>query len=139
MIGLTMPLRLVGKLSPEGNGLMTALEIGGGAMGAAHGGPVEAGMAMTVPVIGWGAKRLADNMTASRVQTLSDLLRSGGDASALQAPPNAVQQFAQSKRELLARALMNEGVTNAPGWQSRLAQALGFVGGNGNPQGNYSQ
>lgn len=65
-------LRLVGKLSPQGNGLMAALGVGG---------------AMTNPIfgipslMGLGAKALADRRTMANVARLSELTRSGGQTA----------------------------------------------------------
>jgi hypothetical protein len=62
-------LRLVGKLSPTGNGLMTALNIGGAASNPLLAIPGVAGII---------AKMRADAMTAKKVQELMDLIASGG-------------------------------------------------------------
>jgi hypothetical protein len=83
---------------------MSAPEIGGGIMAGAPRGPAEAAMASVVPTVGWGAKRIADNMTESRAEMLGRLIRSRGDASVLQAPPNAVRQLAAAHCDLLARS-----------------------------------
>lgn len=96
--------RLLGKMSPEGNGLMMAL--GTGATLASHGASVAPAMAG-----GFISKRIADALTQRNVSKLGELIRAGGDASALQAPPNAVQLAAQKSREALARALMGGGVS----------------------------
>lgn len=94
-------LRLAGKLSPSGNGLMAALGVGG---------------AMVNPMIGalslggMGAKAAADRMTNKNVQELAKIIAAGGSRAATQAPPNAVQALAQSKRDAIARALMAIGV-----------------------------
>lgn len=62
--------RLVGKLSPEGNGLMLMLHgVGGYASG---------GASLPLAVVGYGAKRFADSATARNVDALSRLIRSGG-------------------------------------------------------------
>jgi hypothetical protein len=71
-------LRLVGKLSPTGNGLMTALNIGGAASNPLLAIPGVAGII---------AKMRADAMTAQKVQDLMDLIAAGG--SAAQRPPRA--------------------------------------------------
>ncbi|MBB3997187.1 hypothetical protein [Aureimonas pseudogalii] len=62
--------RLVGKLSPQGNGLMAALGVGGTA----------AVPAVTIPamVAGVGAKRFADGATTRNIAALSDIIRGGG-------------------------------------------------------------
>lgn len=94
-------LRLAGKLSPQGNGLMAAL-----GLGATVANPVMA----SVPAIGMVAKALADHATPRNVDQLSRIVRAGGQKSATQSAPNAVQRLAQSKREAIARALMGIGV-----------------------------
>lgn len=94
-------LRLAGKLSPSGNGLMAALGIGG---------------AMVNPMVGlaslggMGAKHVADSMTNQNVRQLLDVIAAGGAKSATQAAPNAVQRLAQSERDPLARLLMSLGI-----------------------------
>lgn len=62
--------RLLGKLSPQGNGLMMMLH---GAGGVASGGA-------TIPlaVAGYGAKKFADSVTPRNVDVLSRAIRSGG-------------------------------------------------------------
>lgn len=72
-------MRWVGKLSPEGNGLMTMLQtIGGVATGGA-----------TVPlaVVGFGAKKFADTATPRNVEALSRIIRSGGNLPQVQMLP----------------------------------------------------
>ncbi|WP_133116170.1 hypothetical protein [Mesorhizobium wenxiniae] len=94
-------LRLAGKLSPSGNGLMAALGVGG---------------AMVNPMVGiaslggMGAKSVADSMTNRNVQQILDIIAAGGQKSATQAAPNALQRLAQSEREPLSRLLMSLGV-----------------------------
>lgn len=76
-------LRLVGKLSPQGNGLMTALGIGG---------------AMTNPVLGIPAlagtvsKMAADGMTKANIDDLLRIIAAGGSKQALKriVPPGVV-------------------------------------------------
>lgn len=71
-------LRLVGKLSPGGNGLMTALNIGGAA----------ANPLLAIPgVAGIVSKMTADAMTARKVQRLIDMIAAGG--AKVTAPPRA--------------------------------------------------
>ncbi len=65
-------LRLAGKLSPQGNGLMAALGIGGAMANPAIGALSLGGMA---------AKSLADRATLKNAQALSELIRSGGMTS----------------------------------------------------------
>lgn len=68
-------LRLAGKLSPQGNGLMAALGIGGAMVNPALGAASLAGM---------GAKTAADAMTRGNTRALDTLIRSGGAAPAPQ-------------------------------------------------------
>lgn len=97
-------LRLAGKLSPSGNGLMAALGVGGAMVNPAIG---------ALSLGGMGAKAAADSMTGKNVAKLAEILRAGGNVSATQAAPNAVQRLAQSKREALARILMGIGANEA--------------------------
>jgi hypothetical protein len=70
-------LRLVGKLSPQGNGLMTALNIGGAAAN-----PLLAIPGMTGVI----AKMSADAMTAKKVQQLLELIAGGPKPVAARTP-----------------------------------------------------
>jgi hypothetical protein len=63
-------LRLIGKLSPQGNGLMAAL-----GMGAFLHNPATA----VVPATAYVAKKVADGATRSNVNVLDALIRSGGN------------------------------------------------------------
>lgn len=65
-------LRLIGKLSPEGNGLMAALGIG-----ATAANPVMS----TFPAAGFVAKQVADALTKRNVTRLSEAVRQGGATS----------------------------------------------------------
>lgn len=94
-------LRLAGKFAPTG--VVSGVLSGGAGLGLL--GP--AGLA--IPLAGAGAKAVADRMTGKNVNKLVEILRAGGNASATQAAPNAVQRLAQSKREALARILMGIG------------------------------
>jgi hypothetical protein len=62
-------LRLAGKLSPQGNGLMTAMGVGGAMVNPVLGIPA---------LVGTGAKMLADRATIRNVEKLSQIIRSGG-------------------------------------------------------------
>lgn len=68
-------MRLAGKLSPSGNGLMAALGIGGTMANPVLG---------AVPLAATGAKYLADNATLAKVQKLRALISNGGK---MYAPP----------------------------------------------------
>lgn len=97
-------LRLAGKLSPSGNGLMAALGVGGAMVNPAIG---------ALSLGGMGAKAAADRMTGQNVNKLVEILRAGGDASATTSAPNALQRLSQSKRDALARILMGIGAYEA--------------------------
>lgn len=97
-------LRLAGKLSPSGNGLMAALGVGGAMVNPAIG---------ALSLGGMGAKAAADSLTKKNVEELAKVILAGGNASATKAAPNAVQRLAQSKREALARILMSIGAHEA--------------------------
>ncbi|MGN8022993.1 hypothetical protein ACTJJ7_20000 [Phyllobacterium sp. 22229] len=90
-------LRLAGKLSPSGNGLMAALGVGGAMVNPLVGAASLGGM---------GAKYAADRMTNQNVQKLLKVISVGGDLSATQAAPNAVQRLSKAKRDTLARMIM---------------------------------
>lgn len=75
-------LRLAGKLSPSGNGLMAALGIGGAMVNPLLGAASLGGM---------GAKAVADSLTRQNTQILDALIRSGGqNAPAVSAIRQAV-------------------------------------------------
>ena len=93
-------LRLAGKLSPSGNGLMAALGIGGAMVNPALGAASLGGM---------GAKAVADNMTKQNVKELMDIILAGSK-SATQTAPNTVQQLSKAKRDAIARILMGMAV-----------------------------
>ena len=62
--------RLVGKLSPQGNGLMAALGVGGAAAAPSY--------AIPAMVAGAVSKQYADRATPANVRALSEIIRSGG-------------------------------------------------------------
>jgi hypothetical protein len=95
-------LRLIGKLSPQGNGLMMAL--GGGA--------AVASPAIAIPTMaaGYGAKKGAEGITRANVAKLEKLIASGGNAAALKSPKNAAQKAIERNKAAIARALMMSGV-----------------------------
>lgn len=98
-------LRLAGKFAPTG--VVSGVLSGGAGLGLA--GP--AGLAL--PLVGQGAKALADRGTQQNVQRLVDIILAGGSRSAAQAAPNAVQLLTQAKRDELARILMAIGVNQS--------------------------
>jgi hypothetical protein len=91
-------LRLVGKLSPQGNGLMAALGIGGAAS--------IPGVALPAMAIGAGAKKASEAMTRANAETVKNLVAAGGDKASLLGQPNALQQLIQKYSPLLGRAVM---------------------------------
>jgi hypothetical protein len=96
-------LRLAGKLSPQGNGLMAALGIGGTMVNPMIGAASLGGMA---------AKTAADGMTQANVKALQDIILAGSKSAAT-GSKNAAQRLAEAKREAIARALMDAMATNA--------------------------
>jgi hypothetical protein len=97
-------LRLAGKLSPSGNGLMAALGIGATMANPAMG---------ALSLGGMGAKTIADSITGRNVQKLSEIIRAGGQKSAAEAAPNLVQRLSESQRDRVIRALMAAGAFEA--------------------------
>jgi len=93
-------LRLAGKISPQGNGLMAALGLGG-AVAAPQ-------VAIPAMVMGFGAKKTAEHLSRKSVAELVNLIASGGVPAPM--VQNTVQLLAKSKREALTRALMAFGV-----------------------------
>jgi len=98
-------LRLAGKLSPQGNGLMAAL---GGAASFAN--PWVGLPAMAIAA---GAKKGSEAMTARNAELVKKLIAAGGSKSALQGPKNALQRLTEAQREPLIRALMAGGLVAA--------------------------
>ena len=97
-------LRLAGKLSPEGNGLMAALQAG--AAGA------SSGASIPLAVAGALAKRGADKLTKNNADRLMNIILAGGNASAITPAPNAAQRLLKSDetRSALIAALVNSPV-----------------------------
>lgn len=99
-------LRLAGKLSPQGNGLMAALGVGGAMTNPLLGVP---------SLVGVGAKAIADRATVKNVDKLSEIIRSGGFTAAevadlmrrglIRAPEQllAIERSAQAVQNPLAR------------------------------------
>lgn len=89
-------LRLAGKLSPSGNGLMAALGIGGTMVNPAVGALSLGGMA---------AKSVADRMTGANVQALDTIIRGGGQALSPQL---------SAIRQAIVQALTHGGAQTLP-------------------------
>lgn len=88
--------RLIGKLSPEGNGLMLTLGAGGAA--------ASGGMTLPLSAAGYISKRIADTATPSNVRILEAIMRSGGNL-----PP---KQLTAGQR-LIFEALTRQGAQKA--------------------------
>jgi hypothetical protein len=84
--------------------------LGASGAGFAAGGAPGMAMGALSPVVGYLAKKTADRMTAGAMDRLGDLARVGGNASALQAPLNAVQRAARSAAAPLSAAITNAGI-----------------------------
>ena len=98
-------MRLVGKLSPGGNGLMTALNLGATA----------ANPLMAIPAtVGIAAKAMADRGTRNNVQTLAQIISAGGSRAAATPAPNALQRLSETKRNALVQALTGGTVALRP-------------------------
>jgi hypothetical protein len=112
-------LRLAGKVSPEGNGLMLAGHLTAGAL--SH------GTSIPVAVAGIAAKAMADGMTRQSVQKVIDLISVGGNAEELQ----LAQMAARDARidnlvRQLNRVSLNSSTVNAlSGVQSTRAASAG--------------
>lgn len=90
-------MRLVGKLAPQGNGLMMMLQ-GGGAV-------ASGGATIPLAVAGSGAKMLADRATGANVKVLDALIRSGGKM-----PPRELT----AAQRLVLEAMTREAGSTAP-------------------------
>lgn len=99
-------LRLAGKLSPQGNGLMLALG-GAGSVAAPQ-------IALPAMAVGYGSKKIAEALTRKNTGNLKDLIAVGGKKSTLAGPKNAVQRLAESKRDAIARLLSMSLLHTAP-------------------------
>lgn len=106
-------LRLVGKLSPEGNGLASLAHVGSitAELGTGHS-PVamtQAGVALTGAI----SKRVSDAMTSRNVQALRDLIASGGKAAQQVSVALADPQYADLRRQLANDLAGQAGVQGA--------------------------
>jgi hypothetical protein len=114
-------LRQVGKLSPQGNGLMTALSIGGTMANPALGIPTAAGAV---------SKVLADRMTQNRVKELVDLIARGSETPEAQSAIQELSQIAAKdpavaalRGQVAARASRAAGVAGAASQRNAFAPA----------------
>lgn len=94
-------LRLAGKLSPSGNGLMAALGIGGTMVNPLVG---------VASLGGMGAKTVADGLTRNQTSIVNALIRSGGSLPAAQVTPI---------RKAIVDALTRGTAQQLPGYTSR--------------------
>ncbi len=92
-------LRLVGKLSPEGNGLMAMLHLLGGAATAGHTLPIAA--------VGMAAKRGAEAMSGNNARIVEALIANGGS----ELPMSQLSGV----RKLVIDALLHAGGQGAAG------------------------
>jgi hypothetical protein len=95
-------LRHVGKLSPQGNGLMMGVNLLHTAASPATGIPAAA--------VGYGAKKLAESMTSKNAEALRTLVASGGKKAASDPQRLAIQNQTMA----LLRALMMGGAAQVP-------------------------
>jgi hypothetical protein len=91
-------LRLLGKLSPQGNGLMAGLGVGSAMM--------KPEIAIPIMATAAASKKAAEAMTGAHAQTVRKIIAAGGTRAAMEGPKNAFQRLTETKREALARALM---------------------------------
>lgn len=98
--------RLAGKLSPEGNGLMTFL-----GLGSAY---VAPNLAIPGMIGGTIAKRYADGATGRNVQALSEIIRSGGKNATQLALEAAKGRGDQKTVEMIQRYLTRADAVRAP-------------------------
>lgn len=99
-------LRQVGKLSPQGNGLMLSGHLGAAAL--SH------GTTLPVAVAGAAAKAVADGMTQANVQRVMDLMATGGNAENLQLAQMAARDArVDNLVRQLSRVSLNSSTVNA--------------------------
>lgn len=98
-------LRLAGKLSPQGNGLMAALGVGGAMVNPAFG---------VASLTGLGAKSIADRGVANGVRALDELIRSGGNAAALKAAQGTLAKLTETQRDTIARLVLGATLAGKP-------------------------
>jgi hypothetical protein len=114
-------LRQVGKLSPQGNGLMTALSIGGTMANPALGIPTAAGAL---------SKVAADRITQNRVRELVDLIARGSETPEAKSAIQELSQIAAKdpavaalRGQVAARASRAAGVAGAASQRNAFAPA----------------
>jgi lysozyme family protein len=98
-------LRLVGKLSPQGNGLMAALGIGATAANPA--------MAI-IPAAGYAAKKGADALSARNMRMAEELIKRGAPA------PKAGSPLAEAYARLITQITGQEMAPKMPAYQRSI-------------------
>lgn len=104
-------LRKIGKLSPSGSGLMSAL-----GLGATMANPAAA----AIPAIGLAAKTMSDRATQAGVRDLTKVVRTGGGAGAPPPLPGGPSGLPQINNNLILENLLREGPTAMPMPRIRL-------------------
>lgn len=107
-------MRRIGKLSPEGNGLMLALLGGTGASAASVGAPQITGAMAAMAGAGFGAKRISEAMLNRQTATVERIIRAGGEKAKAFLPENQVQQMINSPqvKRAVAKAILLMGVSS---------------------------
>jgi hypothetical protein len=96
-------LRLAGKLSPQGNGLMAALGIGGAMVNPTFGVASLGGLA---------AKTVADRSVINAVAALDELIRAGGTQAARQQAQAALRNLTAAQRQTVAQMVLQPAVVS---------------------------
>lgn len=109
-------LRQVGRLSPQGNGLMAAIHTAGLASGFATGG-ASAGLTAGVAVTGAVSKVVADAITTRNVNQLRELIARGGRPAAQQIVNELEVAAASSPAAIELRAQLANDLAAAMGAQ----------------------
>jgi len=98
-------LRTVGRMSPTNGSIPlmfhTAMNTGG-----LFSGGLSTLASLGITGASAGAKVISERGTKNAVKEAIELIAAGGKKSAMEAPKNAVQRLAESKREAIGRALM---------------------------------
>lgn len=96
--------RLAGKLSPQGNGLMMTMGLGGAALAPQFAIPAMA--------IGAGAKMASEKVTAKNVKLVRDMIARGGKAL----PKNKAQKRLEAPeiQRLIAKSILGSSLAQTP-------------------------
>jgi hypothetical protein len=99
--------RFVGNTLAGGGGVgMTALGLGGGAAGAAAGGPVGAAVGAALPVVGFGARQLANTMTDRALMKVAEQTRMRSPLYQQMQRDTPMTVVSPEKRALIMRMLL---------------------------------